>query len=947
MSPPRTLLGTIVVAATGLVLAVPAVAQVQRGTIYGTAHDATKAVLPGVVVQLTSDLIAPIETVTGARGEFRFPDLDPGSYSLKAVLEGFAPYVRQPLLVGVGTSIEIPVELVVSGVTAEIVVTAATPVLDVRRHGQVSNFDQVMLSEIPTARDPWALMQHVPGVSISRPNVGGSESTTQAQFAARGDDGSNTMWSIDGVTITDMAAVGTSTTYYDFNLFEEAQFTTGSLDSRQQTGGLAINLVTKRGTNAWRGSGRTYFSNDALQGENIADALKAQGLSGNRIQQFAEYGADGGGSLWERRAWFWGAAGRTDVRQLAINGFPDNSIVNTLASRVDAQMGSASRLSFLYHRGEKLKDGRAAGVDRPPETTWDQSGATNIYKAEVSQVFGPALFLSAKFAYVDVAFRLTPQGGLDAQAYRDFATQIWHGSFNYSSSERPQYQTQLDGSWARGRHDLRFGFHYRQTESLEETGWPGDGTFTIVNAERLGLPPGVGFANLTRAAAVASETATTSLYLGDVMTAGRWTLDLGLRFDAQRARNVASETGGNGLAPSVLPPLEYSGGSDRTWRDLSPRVGATVRLTDRTIARASYARFSSQMGYAVGTFDNAARAATIQYTFRDTNGDHLAQTSELLGPTGSVTNVNPADPAAPYSPNQVDPDISSPASQGFSGGVEREVMPEFSLGVNVGFRRASNATWAPFIGLTRDSFVEYRTAGSGTVVSSTPVYRLAPGTSLPPGNGRVLTNREEYAQRSWNVDLVGTKRLANRWMVRGHVTLQQQHEYFDDPAQSIQDPTPRFDPTIPLASGFVDGGLAVNLQPFSEFILHATWLYSLSGLYELPWGINVAGALYGRQGYPRGDIITINRPDGLGLTPVLVDRDIDAGRYAGLHLLDLRVQKKIRLGRASATLDLDLFNVFNTGVVLRQFREAASTSFGNPLELVAPRLVRLGLRFTF
>ena len=87
------------------------------------------------------------------------------------------------------------------------------------------------------------------------------------------------MWNIDGVTITDMAAAGASTTYFDFNVFEEVQFTTGGLDSRQQTGGLGINLVSKRGANALHASGRAYFSNDELQGENVSSELKPLGFS--------------------------------------------------------------------------------------------------------------------------------------------------------------------------------------------------------------------------------------------------------------------------------------------------------------------------------------------------------------------------------------------------------------------------------------------------------------------------------------------------------------------------------------------------------------------------------------------------------------------------------------------------------------------------------------------
>ena len=85
-------------------------------------------------------------------------------------------------------------------------------------------------------------------------------------------------------------------------------------------------------------------------------------------------------------------------------------------------------------------------------------------------------------------------------------------------------------------------------------------------------------------------------------------------------------------------------------------------------------------------------------------------------------------------------------------------------------------------------------------------------------------------------------------------------------------------------------------------------MYSVAGLYELPWGVSVSGTLHGRQGYPTAEFITVNRPDGLGSTQVLRDRDLDASRFPDVHLLDLRLQKRLSMRRVRATLDLDVFN---------------------------------------
>ena len=935
----------LILALASLVGPSAADAQVQRGTILGVARDTTGAVLPGAVLTVTSNLSAPQEATTGPLGEFRFLNLDPGRYDLQAALIGFAPYLRQALIVGVGATVELELELELAARTEEVRVTAATPVLDTRRQGNVTNFDQVMLNEVPTARDPWALMQHLPGVTINRPNVGGSQSATQAAIVARGDDGTGTSWNIDGVTITDPAAAGASSTYFDFNAFEEVQFTTGGLDPRQQTGALAINIVTKRGTNAWHGLGRLYFTNDDLQQGNLPSSLQTGGLTGNRVNQIAEYGGDLGGPVKKNRVWVWGAAARNDIRQFAFTGFPDDAILNSVSAKTDAQLTAADRFSFFLHRTEKLVTGRFAGVLRPPETTQDQAGPVWIFKFEDAHVFGPSLFISGKFAYVDETFALTPQSGLNAQVYRDLATTIWHGGMTYLRSDRAISQTHVDGIWSRGHHEMTFGLAHRRGTATERNGWPGDQTLALVNVP--GQQPGVGFARLTRASVIAGEAGTLGFYAGNTVTAGRWTLNAGLRFDRQHTRNRPSSAAANGLSPERVPSLEYSGGPRLTWNVFSPRVGATYRLTDRTIVRASYARFGSQLQWlsTVGV-ENPARLGFIEYLFNDVNGDHLAQASELGPLTGTASNINANNPAALLSPNLIDPELSAPLVQSMVGGIEHELRPNFLVGVTTGYGRAARHLWQPFIGLTRDNFVEYRTVGDvAGMTSQTPVYRLATGSSLPGGNGVRVSNRDRYHQRYWNLDLTASKRLADRWMLRGFVTVQQHQEFFDDSSRAIQDPTPRTSAISGgTTSGFVDGGLSV---PGGEIFVNARWSYSLAGLYEAPWGVTFSGTVYGRQGYPIAEVVQIVRPDGLGLSNVLLDRDLGATRYNDLHLVDLRAQKTVPLPGLRTTFTLDVFNLLNTGVTQRQIPQAGTTTFRNPIELVPPRLVRLGVQIRF
>ena len=68
------------------------------------------------------------------------------------------------------------------------------------------------LQQIPSSRDPWVVLQTVPGIIVDRVNVGGAESGQQSNYLAKGAVGSDNTWNIDGIPITDLAATGSSPT---------------------------------------------------------------------------------------------------------------------------------------------------------------------------------------------------------------------------------------------------------------------------------------------------------------------------------------------------------------------------------------------------------------------------------------------------------------------------------------------------------------------------------------------------------------------------------------------------------------------------------------------------------------------------------------------------------------------------------------------------------------
>src|SRR5260370_18086288 len=95
-----------------------------------------------------------------------------------------------------------------------------------------------------------------------------------------------------------MEATGASPRYYDFDAFEEMTINTGGVDVTQQTGGVGINLVTKSGTDRFRGSSRFYVTDKKFESQNVTDALRGQGASsGNPIQNIKDSGFDLAGPI--------------------------------------------------------------------------------------------------------------------------------------------------------------------------------------------------------------------------------------------------------------------------------------------------------------------------------------------------------------------------------------------------------------------------------------------------------------------------------------------------------------------------------------------------------------------------------------------------------------------------------------------------------------------------
>src|SRR4029450_2338669 len=112
--------------------------------------------------------------------------------------------------------------------------------------------------------------------------------------AGKGAASAQNTWNVDGVTITDMSALGSSPNYYDFDSFQEIQATTGGSDVTASTPGVQLNMVTNRRADDLHGSARYFLANQDLQWNNVTPEDQEQGVTngGNRINELQDYGIE-------------------------------------------------------------------------------------------------------------------------------------------------------------------------------------------------------------------------------------------------------------------------------------------------------------------------------------------------------------------------------------------------------------------------------------------------------------------------------------------------------------------------------------------------------------------------------------------------------------------------------------------------------------------------------
>jgi len=963
-----------------------AMAQISGGNLYGTVTDDSGAVMPGATVSLSSEL-GTRSTITSSEGDFRFINLDRGVYKITVGLAGFNDVTRE-VSVTTGENVNIAFSMKLRSMEETVTVTAETPLVDVKKRGTATTMTTDELSKVPNARDPWGVLKNVPGVLLDRVNIAGNENGQQASVAGKGSTTGDKMWNLDGMAITDMSATGASPTYFDFGAFQEITVTTGGSDLNVQSGGIGINLVTKRGTNKFHGSARGFLAHDKVSSGNVPENLindpRLKGSDkADHIEQISDYGFDLGGPIIKDKLWFYGTYGKQDIRLTRLIQTADKTLLPSYNAKLNWQAAENTMISGFVFNGSKQKFGRGVGfsVQETDDFLWNQDNAYTdgfppggLYKAEVSHTFSPNFYMTAKAAYYDTGFGLTARGGPEKTYTIDYVEGEAIGSYQTYEAIRPQKSYNLDGNYffggMGGNHELKFGFGHRITTTHSDSHFNGNQLAGFLNG------PGEDVAKVWRDGVVDYGGKYSSAYLGDTYSKDRFTLNAGARFDRQTAQNFASEAPANASFPNLVPAVSFAGTDNVIeWNTISPRVGMSYSLDQarKTVLRASYANYAEQLSFGNGAEENPIQYGYLAYEWNDRNGDRFVQPNEVnLNNFLYSFNIDPDNAGAITAVNRIDRDLKPKRDHEVVVGIDRELGTSFAVGAAYTWRRSVDWGYRPYIGGScpaESTRANCRIIGPSDYILNAPStangFTARTGSPNPAlydagSGGRLRTNADGYRTNFSGAELTLTKRLSNRWMSRVALSYNDWTENWEGTPYGVHT-TGSSGRVVPTeADALVQGGQVAFLSGGSgkaSFYTSVKWQVYANALVQLPWGFDLSGGLFGKQGGPYPVTLRLNAGRD-GNIQALATPEIDTNRFENVWNVDLRLAKTIKFGSSGLTLSAEAFNVANNDVVLSRRRQANTPTFistiagaepgrGRIEEIISPRILRLGISFLF
>jgi hypothetical protein len=719
----------------------------QTGTISGTVVDTEGSPLPGCTITLTGEkLLGERSFVTTETGRFRFPSLSPGSgYTVKVVISGFNTTTRPGLVVNVGRTVDIEIEMQLQTMEEEVTVTAESPVVDVATSKISVNYSADFIASIPMNRDLYDIQNSIPGAIADGADYRRTSSILGGTVRS-------TLYALDGVPMND-PATHYSMANINVDVYEEIEFGIGALPAEVgQTDSAYINIVTKSGGNRFSGSATAYYAGSGLTQELITSE-EQDALDMNPPESFTsnqDLSLSLGGPIIKDRLWFF-ANGRRLVWEQLNPLAPENRMANLGFSSPHYDKEHEEWLGFGKLTFQITPNLRYMGmlhynhIYEPVYTnriassySYDVTGVwnhENTYTTthQVNWVLNQDTFFDFRGNYIHRYFPINSRPGTEGSyTYYDRAEQVYWGTTWYNdeyvrkkiigSAQGTHFKDDFLGA----SHEFKVGVEFEQTEYHRD--WfrlnPYYSYFRDYDANNLYYYSTSGQRGRLRVRMcprtkgewdVQDHTRRFSTFVQDSITAGRLVINAGLRFDysyqyepEQSRPNMTPDMGPENMNPAIAPaefwnaliddwhatqegpsplePLNTPYKKPVSFTTLSPRIGFVYDLfgDGKTAVKAHFARYYEPVWSAKYNAAQIFGANSINYYWYDDNGNELM---DLPGVDRyKPSSIPNQDPEFSY---YID-DLKPPHMYEIIAGVEHELMQDFRLGLQFVYKINKN-----------------------------------------------------------------------------------------------------------------------------------------------------------------------------------------------------------------------------------------------------------------
>jgi hypothetical protein len=715
----------------------PTLGQITSGTVSGIVRDESGGVIPGVSVTLTNRSTGVARSiVTDSSGAFTVPGLLPGPYEAKAVLDGFQPAAEQfELTVAANPSLSLVLK--VGGAQEQVTVAAAATLTETRTSALSALVPQKTIEELPlNGRNYINLATLQPGIINFTEKSGTSSSTRGVQLNVNGMGGRSNSYLIDGANMRGYAGIATVTaadTTLGVDTIQEFRVVTNaySADYGRAMGGI-INIVTRSGSNDFRGSAFEFFRDSKLDARNFFDVGDAPPFTRN------QYGVSFGGPIRTKKIFFFGgyerlqedlgltlittvptAAARAGTVNPAVKPYLDlyplpngNDLGGGIAQynyafnrptrenfgqgRIDAQLSDQHSI-FGRYTVDKAHQQLPSGTVSLPQFQTDSTSNNQFFTLEEKWIVNQNLLNTARFSHSILQFEQLPTNTL-ANPLSFFPQAPFMGGISVSgltslgndgtspSTNNVAYDTYSDDlAWTKGRHFIKSGILVEHSVSNKATTTNSRGSYTFANlaaflagnANRFaGVLPG---ANLNRQR---PNTLFGAYVQDDFRVSSRVTLNLGARYEV-----FTVPTDSNGL--------------DAYVEDITTSATTTVGAP---FINPSKKNLAPRLGFA---WDLAGNGSTVirggSGIYYDTDGTYnsafgISSFTPPFAPTVNLNNPTFPTPAFPasitttgaLSLRTLDHNIKQPRAWTYNVNVQRELPGELVAMVGYAGSRGYN-----------------------------------------------------------------------------------------------------------------------------------------------------------------------------------------------------------------------------------------------------------------